>query len=25
VCYRDQTCKWNHPMTYYAKTKKARK
>jgi len=25
TCYRDDTCRWNHPMTYYAKTKKARK
>jgi len=25
VCYRDNACRWNHPMSYYAKTKKVRK
>ena len=25
ACYRDNACRWSHPMTYYAKTKKVRK
>lgn len=25
VCYRDDSCRWSHPMTYYAKMKKVRK
>jgi DNA primase large subunit len=25
VCYKDQACRWKHPMTYYAKMKKVRK
>jgi DNA primase large subunit len=25
TCYKDNTCRWSHPMTYYAKAKKVRK
>jgi len=25
VCYKDSTCRWKHPMSYYAKVKKVRK
>jgi len=25
TCYRDETCRWKHPMTYYAKMKRSRK
>jgi DNA primase large subunit len=25
ICYRDETCKWKHPMTYYARIKRHKK